>query len=308
VISQYLPQYPPLNTTPVAETERVDMVAERSPSVEQDPGILTLVEAEPEEIEVSETPTEIDTLVGLTGINTMDRDALIAHHLPLVRYVAGSMVRHSNASTIVDYDDLVGYGAEGLIDAVDSFNPIYNVRFSTWAVMHIRTTIQDALRTLDPLPRSLRSKSKEIEQVQFELANARGRWPSDDELADSLGISVEKLCRLRQIINRSEVSLEKATEGSGEEPGSNWLGSLADTDPEMDPEARLDNYGTRQLLREALGAIPERERCLLLLYYERNESMRKISNRMQVSESRVSQLHARALRLLRARMNSLLQV
>ncbi|MBI2760348.1 MAG: sigma-70 family RNA polymerase sigma factor [Chloroflexi bacterium] len=99
----------------------------------------------------------------------LHRDAMITKHLPLVRYVAGSMARHSNASSIVDYDDLVGYGVEGLIEAVDTFNPTYNVRFSTWAVMHIRTTIQDALRTLDPLPRSLRSKGKEIDRVS---------WPS----------------------------------------------------------------------------------------------------------------------------------
>ena len=79
------------------------------------------------------------------------------------------MARHSNASSIVDYDDLVGYGTEGLIQAVDTFNPAYNVRFSTWAVMHIRTTIQDALRTLDPLPRSLRAKGKEIDRVSYEL-------------------------------------------------------------------------------------------------------------------------------------------
>ncbi len=111
------------------------------------------------------------------------RAAMITTHLPLVRYVAGSMSRHAGASVIVDYDDLVGYGTEGLIEAVDTFNPAYNVRFSTWAVMHIRTTIQDALRSLDPLPRSLRAKSKEIDRVSYDLANRNGYWPKDDEIA-----------------------------------------------------------------------------------------------------------------------------
>src|SRR6266516_1451071 len=134
-----------------------------------------------------------EVLARLTGLETRDREALITHHLPLVRYVAGSMARHANASSIVDYEDLVGYGTEGLIDAVDSFNPRYNVRFSTWAVMHIRTTIQDALRSLDPLPRSLRDKSKEIERVQTALANDRGEWPADGDVAVQLGIGLDRL-------------------------------------------------------------------------------------------------------------------
>jgi RNA polymerase sigma factor FliA len=281
------------------------MVAEPIPLA--DPDALHLVQVETEEIDPTEASFDVEALVRLTGIDTVDRDALIARHLPLVRYVAGSMARHSNASIIVDYDDLVGYGCEGLIDAVDSFNPSYNVRFSTWAVMHIRTTIQDALRSLDPLPRSLRSKSKEIERTQTELANKRGCWPDEREVAEHLGISVEKLRSLQQVINRSEVSLENATEGAADELGSNWLASLADTDPEMDPEARLDNVATRLLLRQALESVPERERYLITLYYARNESMRTISKRLQVSESRVSQLHARALRLLRSEMEALLQ-
>jgi RNA polymerase sigma factor FliA len=287
------------------------MVAERIPALDPEEDLLTLV---PDEVDedgaetLAPTPLfDVETLVRLTGLETYDRDALIAHHLPLVRYVAGSMARHSNASTVVDYDDLVGYGAEGLIDAVDSFNPGYNVRFSTWAVMHIRTTIQDALRSLDPLPRSLRSKSKEIERTQSELANERGCWPDDHEVAEQLGITVEKLRRLQQDINRSEVSLENVTDGAGDEPGTNWLASLAETDPEMDPEARLDNIEMRLLLRQAVEAIPERERFLVTLYYGRSESMRSISERLQISESRVSQLHARALRLLRARMEYMLQ-
>jgi len=288
------------------------MVAALLPVAEPYEDVLTLV-PEPEIDDVEEAleqaapAVDVETLVRLTGIETSDREALITHHLPLVRYVAGSMARHSNASTIVDYDDLVGYGTEGLIDAVDSFNPTYNVRFSTWAVMHIRTTIQDALRSLDPLPRSLRTKSKEIDRAQTALANERGCWPADREVAEQLGISVDKLRHLQQDINRSEVSLENVTDGSNEEPGTNWLASLAETDPEMDPEARLDNIEMRLIVRQAVAAMPERERFVLTLYYGQSESMRTISERLEISESRVSQLHARALRLLRAEMARLLE-
>lgn len=251
---------------------------------------------------------EVDsaTLLRLTGLQSADREAMITHHLPLVRYVAGSMARHASASTIVDYDDLVGYGTEGLIDAVDSFNPSYNVRFSTWAVMHVRTTIQDALRLLDPLPRSLRSKSKEIERAQTTLANERGCWPADSDVAAQLGISLDRLRRLQQDINHTVVSLENATD-SGDEQGSNLLATLAETDPETDPEACLDNVEMRLILRQAIAALPERERLLLKLYYGQSRNMRGISRQLCVSESRVSQLHARALKLLRAELARLLE-
>src|SRR5487761_1253503 len=106
-------------------------------------------------IEADEFPQAAPDRV--TQLPATNRESMIEHHLPLVRYVAGRMARHANAVTLLDYDDLVGYGTEGLVEAVDTFDPSYNVRFSTWAVMHIRTTIQDALRNLDPLSRSVRS-------------------------------------------------------------------------------------------------------------------------------------------------------
>jgi RNA polymerase sigma factor for flagellar operon FliA len=291
------------------------MVAALIPVAEPEEEMLTLVLG-PELDTIEEEGTEdggshgaVDTatLMRLTGLETADRDQMITHHLPLVRYVAGSMARHANASTIVDYDDLVGYGTEGLIDAVDSFNPTYNVRFSTWAVMHIRTTIQDALRSLDPLPRSLRTKSKEIERTQTALANERGFWPADSDVAEQLGISVDRLRRLQQDINRTVVSLENATDAGGDDTGTSWLATLAEDDPETDPEARLDNVEMRLILRQAIAALPERERLLLTLYYGQGQSMRTISERLGISESRVSQLHARALKLLRTEMARLLE-
>lgn len=225
------------------------------------------------------------------------REEMITRHLPLVRYVAGSMARHSNASAVVDYDDLVGYGIEGLITAVDTFNPAYNVRFSTWAVMHIRTTIQDALRTLDPLPRSLRSKGRAIERVSQELANRTGYWPTADQVAAALGMPVERLRNTLRDINKSLVSLEHVDD-TGDDSGYSWLSSLADDDPDADPEAVLDTTETYLLLLDAVDHLPEREAVVIRMYYRENQSMRAIAQRLGVSESRVSQLHARALKLL----------
>jgi len=273
------------------------MVAERLPIPEPAEERLHLVPTEGADSEAFER---------LTGLTTTDRDTMITHNLPLVRYVAGSMARHASASSIVDYDDLVGYGTEGLIDAVDTFNPSYNVRFSTWAVMHIRTTILDALRSLDPLPRSLRAKSKEIDRAQSRLANEHGSWPSDGEVASELGISVDRLRHLQQDINRTVVSLDNVTDANGDDVGMSWLSSLAETDPEVDPESHLDETEMRVILRQAVDAQPEREQLVINLYYGQNRSMREIAERLNISESRVSQLHARAVKLLRSEIKHLL--
>jgi RNA polymerase sigma factor FliA len=230
---------------------------------------------------------------------TASRSEMIAKHMPLVRYVAGSMSRHAGASSIVDYDDLLGYGAEGLIEAVDTFNPTYNVKFSTWAVMHIRTTIQDALRTLDPLPRSLRSKGKEIDRVSYDLANKNGCWPADAEIAAELGVSIDKLRTTMQDISKVCVSLDSVEDAHGDDQGYSWLSSLADDDPEVDPDQSLDAAETTVLLGEAVDALPERERAVVSAYYRQGRSMRDIAEELGVSESRISQLHARALKMLR---------
>jgi RNA polymerase sigma factor for flagellar operon FliA len=227
------------------------------------------------------------------------RGETIAKHLPLVRYVAGSMARHAGASSIVDYDDLVSYGSEGLIEAVDTFNPAYNVKFSTWAVMHIRTTIQDALRSLDPLPRSLRAKGKEIDRVSYDLANRNGYWPQDTEVAAELGVPLKRLRATMQDISKVCVSLDSVEDAHGDDLGYSWLSTLADDDPEADPEMALDTLETHALLADAIEALPERERCVVVAYYRQNRSMRDIAQHLGVSESRISQLHARALKMLR---------
>ena len=253
---------------------------------------------------LAQTPVSDEIVAPLVAEDTQaqaaaSRAEMIAKHMPLVRYVAGSMSRHAGASSIVDYDDLLGYGAEGLIEAVDTFNPTYNVKFSTWAVMHIRTTIQDALRSLDPLPRSLRSKGKEIDRVSYDLANRNGCWPADADVAAELGVSVAKLRTTIQDISKVCVSLDAVEDAHGEDQGYSWMSSLADEDPEGDPDQALDAAETTVLLGEAVEALPERERAVIVAYYRQGRSMRAVAEELGVSESRISQLHARALKMLR---------
>ena len=237
------------------------------------------------------------------------RDEMIVKHMPLVRFVANRMSRHAGQSVLLDFDDLHSYGVEGLIEAVDTFDPERGLKFSTWAVMHIRTTIQDALRTVDPLPRSLRAKGKEIDRVSAALAHERGSWPEMAEVADVLGQPLQSVRRTVQDLGQSVLSLEQVDDGrngastSGDDTGFSLLNLLSDDDPEVNPEARLDTRELRRMLVEAIAALPSREEVLIEAHYCHGQSMRTISHLLGVSESRVSQLHARAVRLLREHMN-----
>ena len=219
--------------------------------------------------------------------------------MPLVRYVAGSMAQRAAVSPIVDYDDLVGYGTEGLLHAITTFNPAAGVKFSTWAVMHIRTTIQDALRELDPLPRSVRTRAKDITRVSSDLANRQGAWPSAEQVAAELDLPVEQVRTTLHDLSRTTVSLDYVDD-SGEDSSASWMASLADEDQETDPAAALDASQTTIMLREAVDQLPEREARIIRGYYREGRNMRDIAKELGVSESRISQLHSQALRRLRA--------
>ena len=227
------------------------------------------------------------------------RAALITQHLPLVRYVAGKLRRHADASVVVDFDDLVGFGTEGLIHAADTFDPSHGARFATWAVMHIRTTIQDALRVLDPLPRSVRQKRTAIEQASHQLAHTQGAWPTTAQVAAVLDRPVAEVRATVQAASRREVPLDVVEDGSADQGRPTWLAQLADEDPAGNPDAVVDSQDERATLRAAVAQLPAREARLIRMYYQEGQNMRAIGAALGVSESRVSQVHARALRLLR---------
>ncbi len=253
-------------------------------------------------------------IAALSAEEQAERQATIARHLPLARYVANAMSRHTGQSVLLDYDDLLSYGIEGLIAAVDTFDAGRGLKFSTWAVMHIRTTIQDALRTLDPLPRSLRSKGKEIDRAAAELAHTTGRWPELPEIAQALGKPLETLRRTMQALGHTVVSLEQVEDGhngastGGDEAGFSLLNLLADDDPEVSPSERLEQRELSRLLVEAIQSLPPREEVLINAHYCQGRSMREVSRMLNISESRVSQLHARAIKLLRESMQRALSV
>lgn len=234
------------------------------------------------------------------------RADIIERHMPLVRYAVNSIRNYASLSTVVDHDDLIGYGAEGLIRAVDTFNPDHQVRFSTWAVLCIRSAIQDALRSLDPLPRSLRSRGKEIERVSFDLANRNGRWPTDDEIAAEMGLPLNRLRQSQHDLSKSTVSLDAPAYDNGTDSDySNRSAMIPSEDVESLPEPSLDVQETARLVRSAVADLPERERMLVESYYWQGRNLKEIADSLSVSESRGSQLHKRALGRLRQQVTAM---
>jgi RNA polymerase sigma factor for flagellar operon FliA len=237
------------------------------------------------------------------------RAALIMTHQPLVRYVVGRLRYLAAANSLLEFEDLLGYGTEGLIAAIDTFDPEHGAQFSTWAVMKIRTAVLDAVRALDPVSRTTRQRSRAIDHATAELAQAGGHWPTRVELAAALDEPVAQLEQTLQELERTAVaSLDRQRrDAAGEDDGGLDLHDrLVDDDPKGDPATVADRTALHGLLAAAIAALPERERLLVIGHYQDGRSLRLIGVQLGVSESRMSQLHTRALRRLREHLQQAL--
>lgn len=231
------------------------------------------------------------------------KEQLIIEYSELVKYVAGRLSIYFGSN--VEYDDLVGYGVFGLIDAIDKFDISKNVKFETYASLRIRGAIIDAIREQDWAPRSLRKKSKELEKAYSEIENKLGRSASDKEVADKLGISVDELHKLLQEVNMSQmISLEDYLE-QNHETGFDTL-SL-DGDKER-PEQRMEIIEVKEILADTIDKLPEKEKLVVTLYYYEELTLKEISKIMEVSESRVSQLHTKAILRMRSKLEKMKSV
>jgi RNA polymerase sigma factor for flagellar operon FliA len=229
------------------------------------------------------------------------RDRLIVHYAPLVKYVAGRM--SSALPAHVDESDLISYGLIGLIGAVERFDPGRSVKFETYAVSRIKGAIIDELRSLDWVPRSVRARAREIERKASELEHQLHRVPTDEELANALDIELEEFHGLiNQISNSSIVALDEMWTVSA--AGSETM-SLIDTLGDRsagDPANLLDVTELREGLADAIASLPEREKIVVALYYYDGLTLREIGDVLGVTESRVSQLHTKAILRLKGRL------
>ncbi|NLC68460.1 MAG: FliA/WhiG family RNA polymerase sigma factor [Clostridiaceae bacterium] len=225
------------------------------------------------------------------------RERLIKEYLYLVKYIAGRMNIYFGSS--IEYDDIISFGVFGLIDAIDKFDIGKGVKFETYAALRIRGSIIDSIRELDWVPRSLRQKSKELERLYTELEVKNGRTPTDKEVADNMGIPLDEYNKLLNNINFSSlVSLEEYLEQNFQ-PDSGLIEERSDERP----DSHLELIELKSVLGEAIDSLPEKEKLVISLYYYEELTLKEIGAILNVSESRVSQLHTKAVLRLRGKLS-----
>ena len=226
------------------------------------------------------------------------REQIIVEYAPLVKLVAGRLSMYLGYN--VEYEDLVSYGIFGLIDAIDKFDLAKNVKFETYASLRIRGAILDQIRKMDWIPRSLRQKQKKIDTAMNKLETELGRTATDEELAKEIGISEDELLSWQGQANVSNViSLDEFVDAGGEKEVGSVGTSTFDT-----PEEVIERDEIKKLLAESLESLTDKEKKVILLYYYEELTLKEISQVLEVSESRISQLHTKALQKMKAKLGS----
>jgi RNA polymerase sigma factor FliA len=229
------------------------------------------------------------------------RDQLIVHYSPLVKYVAGRVA--VGLPQNVDQADLVSYGLFGLIDAIDKFEPERGFKFETYAISRIKGNILDELRAIDWVPRSVRAKARQIEKAYAKLEAEHRRAPTEEELATELDMSREQLqAALSKISFVGVVALDEFV-GSSDRDGGATLGDTI-ASGEEGPGDLFEVQEVRALLGDSINRLPEREKVVLTLYYYEGLTLAQIGEVLGVTESRVCQIHTKAILQLRSRMQA----
>jgi RNA polymerase sigma factor FliA len=231
------------------------------------------------------------------------RERLVVAYSPLVKYVAGRMA--SGLPSHVEEGDLISYGLIGLIGSIERYDLDRDIKFETYAVARIRGAIIDELRSLDWVPRSVRAKARDVEKAHSQLENKLGRAPNEEEMADKLGVSVDDFrTTLLEIANSSVLALDDLWTVSDPDGGQV---SLLDTirDPNaIDPEEAIDTVELKDRLADAIESLPDRERLVIALSSYAALTLREIGDVLGVTESRVSQLHTKAVLGMRSHLQN----
>ena len=225
--------------------------------------------------------------------NKQLRDKLIIQYIYLARYVVGRI--KVNLPGSFSFEDIVSFGIEGLIDAIEKYHPSKGAKFESYALMRIRGSIIDKIRSSDWLPRRLRKKIKEIKIATERLKQQIGRAPTSKEVADVLGMDEEKMLEIMS----SDLSVNSIYDKKGTGDDSVEIIDTIEDENSSKPEEELERSDAKRELENALKKLPERERTLLVFYYHENMTLKEIGEAINVSESRVCQLHAQAIMKLR---------
>ena len=228
--------------------------------------------------------------------NMAARDHLIVHYSPVVKFVAGRV--GAGLPSSVDPGDLVSSGVFGLIDAIERFDPERGVKFETFAVPRIRGAVYDGLRKLDWVPRSIRSRARNVEKAFSELEHKLGRGPTDEELAAQLAISGAELTRWLSAIASTTVGPLDRAIAAGAEPAQ------VDGPGSGSPQAVVEDRELSAIMREEIKKLPDREKLVLSLYYDEGLTLAEIGEVLGVAESRGSQIHTKSVLHLRSRLTA----
>ena len=232
------------------------------------------------------------------------REKIILEYAPLVKLVAGRLSMYLGYN--VEYDDLVSYGIFGLIDAIDKYDYAKEVKFEPYASLRIRGAILDQIRKMDWIPRTIRQKQKRIDAVCKDIETRLGRSATDEEIASELGISDDEYLEWQsQMKITNVVSLNEYMEQGAEVPAEGNQFTTARFDS---PEENIEKEELKKVLEESLEQLTEKEKKVILLYYYEDLTLKEISNVLEVSESRISQLHTRALQKMKTKMGDYMEI
>jgi RNA polymerase sigma factor for flagellar operon FliA len=251
----------------------------------------------------------MDTTVEKSGIgrgklSVAERDQLIIRYAPWVKFIALRMA--AKLPSHIQAEDLISAGIIGLIDALDKFNPAREVQFKTYAQIRIQGAMKDELRALDWASRSMRQKVKQLENAYVTLEQELGRPPTSEEVANLLGVTIDEFEKLLDDVKgTSLVSLEELGQGPVSEDKSSLLEALL-TRQDQDPLEVLNLQDLKKALTLAIAELPEKERLVLSLYYFEELTMKEVGKVLNLTESRISQLHTQSVLRLRAKLKAYL--
>ncbi len=230
------------------------------------------------------------------------RNTLIRQYAPLVKYVAGKV--SIGMPQNVDFDDLVGFGFFGLFDAIEKFDPGKHVKFKTYAVTRIRGSIFDELRSIDWVPRSVRQKTREIEETIQSLEADLGRSASDTEIAKAMNMSLEQYNQLVLKVRGTSILSLNDVWFTGDDSDKVSIQDSIESPSSLQPESIAEKDEIRRVIIQAIHELPEKEKKVLVLYYYEDLTLKEIGRVLEVTESRISQLHTKAIMRLRARLTN----
>ena len=233
------------------------------------------------------------------------KEQIVLEHAPLIRYIVNRIA--VRLPSHIDLDDLHNTGVIGLMDAIEKYDPEKNCKFKTYAEFRIKGAILDQLRSLDWVPRSVRQKSRRLERAYGEVEQRLGRSATEDEVADSLGLQLDKL---QELVNQVRgISLVNLEEIRGTNPDGDRAGSFADIVEDVhseNPFASLKLTEMKQVIATTISTLPEKERLVISLYYYEDLNMKEIGGILGITESRVCQIHTKSVLRLRAKLKNLL--